>query len=325
MEVDLKTTYAGLKLRNPIIIGANSLVMDQTNLEKMEQAGAAAIVYRSLFEEQVSYERAILESIANRPDVPAKTHPEWPVDHLLGLKKAKESLGIPLIGSLNCLTRETWSEYAIKMAETGIDALELNFYSSETNLNVDAQRIEDHQLSVLREVKRSVRIPVTVKLSPFYTNPLLLISEMDRSGADGFVLFNRLFQPDIDIEKETHQFPYNLSAVNDNRLPLRFAGLLYGKTVASICCNTGILSGKDVLKMILAGAGSVQVVSAIYRHGIPYIVNMLDEIRNWMNRKGYKSITSFQGKLSKNKLSDPYIYNRAQYVDALGKAGVQSN
>jgi dihydroorotate dehydrogenase (fumarate) len=325
MEVDLKTNYAGLKLKNPIIIGANNLVMDQANLLKLEQAGAAAIVFRSLFEEQVMYERSILEGSAHSSDASITGNVNWPVDHLLRLKNAKQALTIPLIGSLNCITTETWAEYAIKMAETGIDALELNFYSTEMNLSIDAQLIEAHQLSVVGAVKRAVRIPVTVKLSPYYTNPLLMISELDRSGIDGLVLFNRLFQPDIDIEKEVHQYPYNLSMENDNRLSLRFAGLLYGKTVASVCCNTGILSGKDVIKMILAGASSVQVVSAVYRHGIDYIVNMLDEIRSWMNRKNYSSIKEFQGKLSKGKLSDPFVYMRAQYVEALAKSGVKNN
>jgi dihydroorotate dehydrogenase (fumarate) len=323
--IDLRTYYAGIELKNPILVGASNLVSDTDNLIALEHAGAAAIVYKSLFEEQIQMESYHLENTLSKYSHWDSEHESMfpnvehagPAEHLLKLKKAKQMLSIPLIGSLNCVSKDTWAEYAVKMADTGIDALELNFYSSEINPDTEPHIIEENQIETLNIVRRSIRIPVIVKLSPFYTNPLGHITELDRSGADGFVLFNRLFQPDIDIQKEEHQFPYNFSNENDNRLALRYAGLLYGKTKGSVSCNTGILTGADAIKMLLAGADTVQVVSAIYKKGINHIANMLQELELWMDKKGYKRLDDFRGKLSRDKLPDPFAYKRAQYVDIL--------
>jgi dihydroorotate dehydrogenase (fumarate) len=166
-------------------------------------------------------------------------------------------------------------------------------------------------------VKKVVDIPVSVKLSPFYTNPLYCISELDKKGADAFVLFNRLFQPDIDLKNKSLHYPYMLSNEDDNRLPLRFAGLLYNNINGSICSNTGIYTGKDVIKMLLAGANCVQVVSTIYKHGPKQVGKILSEMETWMEENGYKSIKDFQGQLSKENINDPFAYRRAQYVDIL--------
>lgn len=327
---DLTTNYAGITLKNPVIIGASNLVTDIDNLVNLEKAGAAAIVYKSLFEEQIQFESYHLENVQHTyshwdPEyetmLPEVSH-AGPAEHLLKLREVRKALTIPLIGSLNCVSKDAWSDYAIDMAKTGIDILELNFYAAELKMDTAPNLIEESQIETLKQVKRSVGIPVVVKLSPFYTNTLALISEMDRSGADGFVLFNRLFQPDIDIQKEEHHFPYNFSSENDNRLALRYAGLLFGKTRASICSNTGILTGDDVIKMLLAGADAVQVVSAIYKKGISYITHILQELESWMEIKKYRSISEFRGKLSKDKLGDPFVYKRAQYIDILMKSDV---
>ena len=172
----------------------------------------------------------------------------------------------------------------------------------------------------MNHIKKNVKIPVSVKLSPFYTNVLNLVRMMYFEGVDGFVLFNRLFQPDIDIEKLDHHFPYNLSHEEDSRLPLRYIGLLSGEVHGSLCANTGIYSGKDVIKMILAGADAVQVVSTVYKHGIAQIGTILKEVEDWMESKKYDSIDQFRGKLSKKNLRDPFAYKRAQYVDILMKS-----
>jgi dihydroorotate dehydrogenase (fumarate) len=156
-----------------------------------------------------------------------------------------------------------------------------------------------------------------VKLSPFYTNVLYTVKELEKAGADGFVLFNKLFQPDIDIEKEVLNFPYNLSSPGESRLPMRYIGLLYGETEADLCANTGIFTGEDVIKMILAGADTVQVVSTIYKNGPQYVAKMLEDMELWMANKGYKTLEDFRGKLSRNKLTDPFAYRRSQYVDIL--------
>ena len=285
---DLKTRYMGLDLKNPIIIGASNIVTDIDNLKRIEKAGAAAIVYKSLFEEQIQlenlefYERKTEysernaemislypESVSGTPDI---------MDHLLALKKAKESVSIPVIASLNAIANETWVDYARKIEETGVDGLELNFYSVPEKTGNGSEDIEENQKKILTKIKSAVKIPVSVKLSSFHTNPLKHIADLEMAGADAFVLFNRLFQPDIDIQTEEHLFPYSLSNSEDNRLPLRFAGLLYGNTNASICTNTGIMNGSDVIKMLLAGAGCVQIVSTVYLNQIEVITAMLKDI-----------------------------------------------
>lgn len=324
----LKTSYLGLTLKNPIIVGASNLVTDPENLLKLERAGAGAIVYKSLFEEQIQLE-------SHQWDMARELYSHWdpeyesmfprvehagPADHLIALRKAKEMLTIPLIGSLNAVYPETWVEYAIKMEGTGIDALELNFYANTIDYHTEGEKLVQKQVDILRQVREVITIPIAVKLSPFYTNTLSVISKMEEAGANGFVLFNRLFQPDIDIMKEEHHYPYNFSHDTDNRLSLRYAGLLYGNIGGSICSNTGIFTGADAVKMILAGAHTVQVVSTLYRKGIHQIENMVEEIEEWMNLKHYKTLEEFRGKLSKQKLPDPFAYKRAQYVDIIMKS-----
>lgn len=322
---DLKTKYMGLDLKSPIIVGASNLVTNLDNLKRIENAGAGAIVYKSLFEEQVQlenlelserkseYEERNAEMIKLFPDVNSGSSEIQ--DHLTALKKAKESVSIPLIASLNAILQSTWIEYAKKIEETGVDGLELNLYTVPEKFDKEFEDIEMNQIKILRDVKSAVSIPVSVKLSPYYTNPLKLISDLDKEGADGFVLFNRLFQPDIDIQTEEHNFPYSLSNREDNRLPLRFAGLLYGNTKASVCANSGIISGTDVIKMLLAGADSVQIVSTVYLNQIEVIGAMLSELDRWMDSKGYKTIDSFKGKLSKKNTENKQPYHRAQYMD----------
>ncbi len=330
MQIDLSTNYGGIKLSNPIVIGASNLVTDADNLLKLEEAGAAAIVYKSLFEEQIQLEAFQLEQLqesysdwdAEHASIFPSIRHAGPTQHLQQLKEAKNTLTIPLIGSLNCINEDSWLEYALKMEDTGIDGLELNFYNNVVDFGATAEAIEDKQLKTLDLIRASVKIPLFVKLSPFYSNTLRLISEMDKLGVNGFVLFNRFFQPDIDIDKEEHHYPYNFSSESDNRLALRFAGLLHKKISAGIVSNTGIINGRDVVKMLLAGANAVQVVSAVYKKGIHTISHMVQEIEEWMTKKGYHKLADFQGKLSKDNLPDPFAYKRAQYVDILMKSEI---
>jgi dihydroorotate dehydrogenase (fumarate) len=233
----------------------------------------------------------------------------------MALKKAKESVSIPVFASINAVQDDTWTDYARKIEETGVNGLELNFYSVPESDGSENSDVEKKQIQILNNVKSVVSIPVSVKLSSYYTNPLKHISNLDEAGADAFVLFNRLFQPDIDIHNEEHHFPYSLSNSEDNRLPLRFAGLLYGNTKASVCTNTGIMNGSDVIKMILAGADCVQVVSTLYLNQIEVINTMLKELGKWMNSKGYVRLDSFRGKLSKKNSENKLPYHRAQYMD----------
>lgn len=324
----LKTNYLGIELKNPIIIGASNLVNDLDIVKKMEDAGASAIVYKSLFEEQIQLESFELEEELNAyNNIHAEMNslfPELqhagPEEHLMKLEKLKKTVGIPVIGSLNAVFEPTWAEYALELEKLGVAALELNFYAVPKDFKKDEADIINEQLSVLKKVLSKVKIPVSVKLSPYYTNPLKIIKSMDDLGVDGFVLFNRLFQPDIDINKEEMFFPYNLSSHEDNRLPLRFAGLLYDKLKGSICSSRGILDGKDVIKMILAGADCVQVVSTLYRNKPEHIKTMLSDVENWMDSKNYMELNDFKGKLSQKNSNDPFSYKRAQYVDILMKS-----
>ena len=326
--IDLKTTYMGIELKNPLIVGASNLVTDHETLKELENAGAAAIVYKSLFEEQIQieeleFEEEMAEYNERHAEMinlfPSMKH-AGPKEHLMNLKKAKEILNIPLIASLNCVYEDTWIDYVEKIQETGVDGIELNFYAVPKDLDTEGHSIETAQINMLKKIKEKIKIPFSVKLSPFYSNPLNVISKMDEVGVGAFVLFNKLFQPDFNIENNELVFPYNLSNPDDNRLALRYAGLLYNQINANICSNTGVYTGKDAIKMILAGADSVQIVSTLYKNKVTYIKTMLEEIEAYMQSKNYYKLDDFKGKLSKKSINDPYAYKRAQYVDILMKS-----
>ncbi len=322
----LSTRYMGLDLSNPIILGASNLVTDHDNLKKAEENGAAAIVYRSLFEEQIQLESFQLEERLNEfNDLYAEMvqiHPNiqhaGPDEHLLNLRNACESLSIPVIASLNAVNNDTWVKYAKLLSETGVAGIELNFYQIPLDFNISSKDIEDQQINTLLEIKKSISIPVSIKLSPDYSNILNFIQRLDKSGADGFVLFNSFFQPDIDVVNEKHIKTSHLSHKGDYKKSLRYAGLLFDNISADICSSLGVFSGNDVIKLLLSGATSVQVVSAIYKNGLSHINVMKSEIEDWMDSKGYNNISEFRGKLSKNKLSNnPFVYKRAQYVELI--------
>ncbi len=322
---DLRTKYMGLELKNPVVAGASNMVTNTDNLKRLEKAGAAAIVYKSLFEEQIQaenlelferrteYEERNAEMITLFPN--SKSDLTYPEEHLWNLRRAKEAVSIPVIASLNAVRPETWIEYAKKIEQTGVDAIELNLYTGPEKMDEGFDSVEKKHIQTVKDVKSAVSIPVSVKLSPYYTNPLMLISEMDKAGADGFVLFNRLFQPDIDVQSEKHTFHYSLSHPEDMRLPMRFAGFLHGNIRASICASSGIFKGDDVIKMLLAGSDCVQVVSTLYLNQIEVIGTILSDIEKWMDSKGYNNLNSVKGKLSRNNSGSLLPYRHAQYMD----------
>jgi dihydroorotate dehydrogenase (fumarate) len=324
---DLKTKYMGIELINPIIIGASNLSDNIENVKKLEDAGAAAIVYKSLFEEQIELETLQLseqvEEYSERHAEMINIFPEFkhigPEEHLYKLKKLKASLKIPVIASINAVSRGSWVDYAEKIEKTGVEGIELNLYSVPSNINKTSIEIENEQIDILKSIKNKISIPCSVKLSFFYTNALNIISSLDKAGADGFVLFNKLFQPEIDIENIKYDYPNGYTCEHDNKLPMRWTGLAYGNIKGDICSSTGIYSGKDVIKMILSGAACTQTVSAVYKYGTAHIAKMLSEISSWMDKNSYKSINNFRGKLSKMNIKDPYFYERSQYIDILLK------
>jgi dihydroorotate dehydrogenase (fumarate) len=321
----LQTRFMGLQLSNPIVAGSSDLTSNVDSIKRMEEAGAGAIVLKSLFEEQVQLERFKLEEdleagndlYGEMATIFPKLQHAGAKEHLMWVRKAREAVKIPVIASLNAVTRSTWVEYARQLAEQGVDGLELNFFDTPRDFDVAGSSVEDEQLAVIREVRAVVKLPLAVKLSVFYSNPLNFIGRLDREGAAGFVLFNRFFQPDINTETESIIQPFNFSIQADNRLPLRFAGLLHGKIKADVCATTGIMTGADVVKMILAGASSVQVVTGLYRQGVKSIRTMLDEVSRWMDARSYGSIEAFRGKLSAKNAKDPWAYTRAQYAKML--------
>ena len=323
---NLKTSFMGIEIDNPIIIGASNLVTDLDRLKRAEEQGAGAIVYKSLFEQEMQLEEFQLdERLSEFNDMNAEmltTHPkleyEGPAEHMVNLRKAKESLSIPLIASLNAVNTETWINYAKLIAETGVDAIELNFYHTPSDFKKEAKDIEDEQINIVEEIGKNITIPVSVKLSPDYSNILNFIQKLDKAGIKGAVLFNSFFQPDIDIITEKHVKQVNLSNEGDYKKSLRFSGLLFENIKADICSSHGVFTGADVIKLILAGSSCVQIVSALYKKGMPLIGKIKTELADWMDSKNYNSIDEFRGKLSKTRLSNnPFVYGRAQYVDLL--------
>jgi dihydroorotate dehydrogenase (fumarate) len=224
---------------------------------------------------------------------------------------------VPVIGSLNATEPETWYEYAKLLEETGVDGLELNFYSLPVDFDTEAADVEKEQVETAKKVVKEVNVPVSVKLSPYYTSPLKFIKKLDDAGVSGMVLFNRLFQPSINVGRMENDYSLNLSGANDYRLPLRFAGLLHGNVQASICASNGIQSAESLIKMLLAGADVVQMVSALYAHSMVIVPKALGELMNWMDEHGFGRIEDFAGKLSYQNNPKPEMYTRAQYARAL--------
>lgn len=323
---NLKTTYMGIELENPIILGACNMSDDIDTLLKAEDNGVGAIVYKSLFEEQVQLERLQLEEKLTEYDhVHAEmitTHPNIEFSdtekHLVKLRKAKERLSVPLIASLNAVNEESWLEYATELAQTGVDGLELNLYQTPTEIEKEAKEIEDYQISIVKKIKEKLSLPVSVKLSFEYTNVLSLIKKLDAEGVDALVLFNAFFQPDINIETFKHKRDFNLSKKGEYRKSLRYAGILYDKIEADVCNSRGIFDGDDIIKNILSGATCVQMVSSLYKNGLEHIGVAKKEISDWMEKKEFESIDDFRGMMAqKNLAPESMVYRRAQYVDLL--------
>jgi len=322
---NIKTDYLGLELRNPIIAGASNLSDSVDKVVKLQEAGVGAIVFKSLFEEQIQLEELEMEqemeAYNERHAEMIKLFPNLqyagPEVHLQKIREARKVISIPLIASINAVYAESWVEYAKKVELTGVDAIEVNFYHTPKDFGVSGATVIEEQVEILKRIKDVVKIPVSVKLSPFYANQLDVVSQLSKAGADGIVLFNRLFQPDIDVEHETLTQRMTLSTPDEMLLPLRFTGLLFGHIPADICASTGVYSGLDVAKMLLVGATSVQVVSSLYKHKLGHVSTMIKELEGWMDKKGYDDISQFRGKLSKMNISFPFAYQRSQYVDIL--------
>lgn len=315
----------GVTLANPIVIGACSLSKRIDTIKQIEDAGAGALVIKSLFEEQIQIERGVFEDRLQEYDnmfaeaVTMFPHQEHPgaKEHLYWVRETRKAVKMPLFASLNAVNKETWVEYAKALEDTGIDGLELNFYSPPLDKNVTSDSIEKSEIEVLSSVVDVVKIPVSVKLHPFYTSLPHHACALADAGARALVIFNRLFEPDIDVSKQIKKAKLHLSDSDDNLLPMRWTALLYGDVKADIISSTGIMNGKDVSKMILAGAQAVQITSTIYGNGITHIRKMTSDLEAWMKEHNYQNLADFRGKMAEQRAEDPWHFERGQYIKAL--------
>jgi dihydroorotate dehydrogenase (fumarate) len=322
---NLRTTYMGIPLANPIVVGSCSLSKRVDGVKELEDAGAGGLVIKSLFEEQIQLESDEFEGVRSRYDdafgeaislFPKLDH-AGPKEHVFWVGQVRKAVKMPLFASINCSNPSTWPEYARQLQDTGVDGLELNFYSPPLDPSVSSSTIEQHEKDVVAAVRSAVKIPIAVKLHPFYTSVMNVVAGFEAEGANGFVLFNRLFQPDIDIDAETKRAVADFSDPRDSLVALRWTALLANELRADIAASTGIQSGRDVAKMILAGAKAVQIAGVLYREKAAHIPKMLAELSAWMDSRGYANIEAFRGKLAKRQSSDAWSFERGQYIKAV--------
>ncbi len=327
--VDLKTKYLGLQLKNPIVPSASPLSRNLDSMKRLEDAGASAIVMYSLFEEEIAHESAELDhymhyGTESHPEaltyMPAASEYNLEPDAYVGLlSKAKRSLSIPVIPSLNGITSGGWVKYAKHFEEAGADAVELNVYYIPTDPRLSSQDVEDRYIEVLGAVKDAVKIPVAVKLSPFFSSLPNLTAKLVKVGADGLVLFNRFYQPDIDLDQLEVVPGVTLSDSTASRLSMRWIAIFYGKLKADLAATSGIHTAEDVVKMVMAGADVTMMCSALLQNGPGHIEKVLADLTRWLEEHEYESITQMKGSMSQKSVADPAAFERANYVKALNR------
>ncbi|MEW6751007.1 MAG: dihydroorotate dehydrogenase-like protein [Candidatus Latescibacterota bacterium] len=330
--MDLTTTYLGLPLKNPLVVSAGPLCRDLGNLRRMEDAGAAAVVLHSLFEEEIRHEQLELDHyLSHKTDAFAEALDYFPEQekyvlapqvYLEHIRRAKETIGIPVIASLNGTTLGGWVEYGQQMEQAGADALELNIYHVETEPQVTGRDVEDLHLSILAEVRKHVRLPVAVKLSPFFSSLAHMATQLDQAGADALVLFNRFYQPDIDLARLEVCPHVLLSTPQALRLPLRWIGILHGQVKADLAGTGGIHGAQDVVKMMMVGASVAMMCSALLANGIPHLGRVLADLAAWLEAHEYSSVAQMRGSMSRTGYTNPAAFERANYVRALNTFAV---
>ena len=325
--MDLSTTYMGMKLSSPVVASSIPLTGDLDGIRRLEDSGAAAVVLPSLFEEQIEYEAEELDYFlhygADRFAESLSFYPQISEfrfagdQHLELLAEARQAVDIPIIASLNGVSSTGWTSYAEKLQQAGASALELNVYFLPTNPQVNGDDVEAAYLSVMKAVKAKVTIPVAMKLSPFFSAPAAMAARLDRGGADALVLFNRFYQPDIDLDALEVTPHLVLSNSDESRLPMRWIAILFGKVEASLAATTGIHTGRDAAKMILAGADVTMMASALLLNGPTHVAAVLDQLRRVMEEKEYESVAQMKGLLSLQDCPEPGAFERANYLKTL--------
>jgi dihydroorotate dehydrogenase (fumarate) len=324
--MDLSTTYLGLKLKNPIVPSASPLSRSVSSLRQLEDAGASAIVLYSLFEEELNHESRTLdrylsegtesfaEALSYFPEAPTYSQigPDAYLEHI---HRAKQALEIPVIASLNGVSTGGWVKFAKQMEGAGADALELNVYFLPTNLNLTGKEVEQIYLDILRDVKAEISIPVAMKLSPFFSATANTMKQLVDGGVDGLVLFNRFYQPDLDLDNLEIRPHLVLSNSNEMRLPLRWIAILYGRLAVDFALTTGVHTAQDALKGVAAGASVVQMASELLRNGSGRIGEILAEMSDWLYENEYDSLDMLQGSLSQMNVGFPAAFERANYLE----------
>jgi len=325
--IDLSTNYLGLKLKNPLVASASPLSKKVEQVKRMEEAGIAAVVMYSLFEEQIIHESLELdyylargtesfsEALTYLPDI--GTYSLLPDRYVANVEKLKKSVRIPVIGSLNGVSKGGWTRYARLIQDAGADALELNLYYIPADPAISAKELEDVQVDLVADIKSSIQIPLAVKLSPFYTSFPHFAKRLVTAGADGLVLFNRFYQPDFDIEEMNISHSLDLSSPSELRLPLRWIAMLYGHLNVDFALTSGIHSARDVLKAMMSGARVSMMASKLLYGGVDSVSNILAELQNWMEEHEYTSIKQMQGSMSQKSVAEPAAFERANYMKVL--------
>jgi dihydroorotate dehydrogenase (fumarate) len=318
---ELVTEYLGLTLPTPLVLASSALSNRIENLQSAEGHGAGAVVLRSLFEEQIEAASTALDEELSRgadqnPEARTYFPPQrvGPHDYLAFLEKAKRALKIPVIASLNCVAPGSWTEYAKEIEQAGADALEVNIYSVEADAHQSAADVEKRYLEAVAEVRGAVKIPIAVKLSPYFTSLGHFAAQLDRAGVNGLVLFNRFLQPDISLDRMAAVPSMTLSAPSEALLPLRWIGILHGRVKADLAATTGVYDAAGTAKLILAGAQVVQFASALVKNGIPHLAKVVTGLEDWLDKQGAHSVGDLRGKLSQREVQDPAAFERAQYV-----------
>lgn len=332
--IDLTTGYLGLKLRTPLVASSSPLCKDIGNILRLEDAGAAAIVLHSLFEEQIQVEsgeldRYLTESADSYGEA-LNYFPEMgsynfgPEPYLNHIRKAKESVDIPVIASLNGVSTGGWIRYAQLMEQAGADALELNIYYMPTDLEMTGEKVEEIYMDLVSHVKASVRIPVSVKLGSQFTAFANVAKRIDAAGADGLVLFNRFYQPDFDLDSLEVVPNLILSDSSELRLRLHWVALLYNRLRADLAITGGVHTAEDVLKSVMAGARVAMMTSALLRHGLDYLAKLEEDMLDWMEDREYESILQMRGSMSSQNVAEPAAFERANYMKVLSSYTLKS-
>lgn len=325
--MDLRTRYLNLDLDHPIVASASPLSEDLDNIKRMEDSGAAAVVMFSLFEEQIRQEAAAMEHFTSYgSDSFAEALSYFPEtgeyqvgaqQYLELLRRATESVDIPIIASLNGMTNAGWIDYAKHMEEAGAHAVELNVFYIPANLDTPGREVEDRYVEILKHVKGAVSIPIALKLSPFFSAFGYMAKRLDEAGADGLVLFNRFYQPDFDIEQLEVSLSLELSSPSEIRLPLTWIAILHGRIRASLAATRGVHTAEEIVKYVMAGADAVMTTSALLKNGIGFLETLRRDLEDWMEARGYASLEQMKGSMSQQNVADPTAFERGNYVRIL--------